>query len=83
MEKRDTEDRRRLRALPKLAVALELFVGIGEWNAELLRGLEACCCAGTAGVRGDLGCEWLFNIMATSIDPSDSCAPVCIHILHQ
>lgn len=42
VEKRDTEDRRKLRSLPHLAVALELLVAVAEWNAELLRGLEAC-----------------------------------------
>ena len=31
-------------SITKLAVGLELFVGIAEWNAELLRGLEGCCC---------------------------------------
>lgn len=46
VEKRDTEDRRRLRGMPKLAVALELLVTLGEWNAELLRGLEASLSSG-------------------------------------
>jgi hypothetical protein len=40
--KRDTEDRRRLRDDPKLAVALELFESIHDWNSALLDGLLSC-----------------------------------------
>lgn len=55
VEKRDTEDRRRLRSLPKLVVALELLVAVGEWNAELLRGLEACVPPAVVAVSAEGG----------------------------
>jgi hypothetical protein len=49
VEKRDTDDKRKLRELPSLAVCLDVFVAIWEWNCEFLAGLEGCVDVNVSG----------------------------------
>jgi hypothetical protein len=49
VEKRDTDDKRKLRELPSLAVCLDVFVAIWEWNCEFLVGLEGCVDVNVSG----------------------------------
>lgn len=90
VEKRDTEDRRKLRGLPKLTVALELLVALGEWNAELLRGLEASLSSGVEtegkeeeGEEGDNGAfdiTRLAELFARSAPGAFACIYVCVFV---